>query len=382
MSLFVSRSVRQRLGEAAAGEGKLTVPSLRAARELAAALGPDEGAAELNALHLLEEAIRRVVRAAAGDELMRRITRAVEEELGRAGLLRLLSVFGREFGLTGEVVVAPTQSAARSEPVASGVGADETGPDAAPIDEPASAGGAAVTSTEAPEATEPAVDLVRDLLVFWWLRTNPALGRLNGLLDTSELTDSTEFQAAGSGFRQALDEAPGLEAGDRSLLASLEAPQRLATESPVAQLRWILPRWRAAVGEIEHQLIAGLDLAAEEHAPRFPPGPGPVEPPVWPGGGLEGAGWPAVSPEARYTDDRDWMPRLSLIAKNALVWLEQLSREHRRPIHRLDEIPDEVLSTLAGRGFSGLWLIGVWERSGASQRIKRMCGNPEAEASA
>ncbi|MCK4472060.1 MAG: alpha-amylase, partial [Anaerolineae bacterium] len=34
------------------------------------------------------------------------------------------------------------------------------------------------------------------------------------------------------------------------------------------------------------------------------------------------------------------------------------------------------------RGFTGLWLIGLWERSAASRRIKQMCGNPEAVASA
>ncbi len=33
-------------------------------------------------------------------------------------------------------------------------------------------------------------------------------------------------------------------------------------------------------------------------------------------------------------------------------------------------------------GFTALWLIGVWERSKASQRIKQLCGNPEAAASA
>src|SRR5262249_31720028 len=43
---------------------------------------------------------------------------------------------------------------------------------------------------------------------------------------------------------------------------------------------------------------------------------------------------------------------------------------------------DEELETLAHRGFDALWLIGLWERSRASQRIKRLCGNPEAVASA
>ena len=33
-------------------------------------------------------------------------------------------------------------------------------------------------------------------------------------------------------------------------------------------------------------------------------------------------------------------------------------------------------------GFTGLWLIGVWERSPASQKIKQIMGNPEAASSA
>jgi glycosidase len=64
------------------------------------------------------------------------------------------------------------------------------------------------------------------------------------------------------------------------------------------------------------------------------------------------------------------------------VWLDQLSRKHGRPIRRLDEIPDEELDGLARAGFTGLWLIGLWERSRASQRIKQLRGNPEAVASA
>ncbi len=45
-------------------------------------------------------------------------------------------------------------------------------------------------------------------------------------------------------------------------------------------------------------------------------------------------------------------------------------------------MPDEELDTLAHRGFTGLWLIGLWERSKASQRIKQLCGNADAVASA
>jgi glycosidase len=48
----------------------------------------------------------------------------------------------------------------------------------------------------------------------------------------------------------------------------------------------------------------------------------------------------------------------------------------------LDQIPDEELDLLAARGFTGLWLIGLWERSRASQRIKQRMGQEDAVASA
>jgi hypothetical protein len=76
------------------------------------------------------------------------------------------------------------------------------------------------------------------------------------------------------------------------------------------------------------------------------------------------------------------MPRTVLIAKSTLVWLFQLSQRYGQSFTRLDQIPDEELDELARRGFTGLWLIGLWERSQASTTIKQWTGNPEAAASA
>src|SRR5262249_9493287 len=84
----------------------------------------------------------------------------------------------------------------------------------------------------------------------------------------------------------------------------------------------------------------------------------------------------------RFSPDEERRPRTVLIAKNTHVWLDQLSRAHGRAIRHLDQVPDEELTTLARRGFNALWLIGLWERSRASRRIKQLCGNPEALASA
>ena len=72
----------------------------------------------------------------------------------------------------------------------------------------------------------------------------------------------------------------------------------------------------------------------------------------------------------------------SSLAKSTYVWLDQLSRRYGRDIRTLDAIPDEELDTLARRGITGLWLIGLWQRSRASERIKRWRGNQEAVASA
>ena len=76
------------------------------------------------------------------------------------------------------------------------------------------------------------------------------------------------------------------------------------------------------------------------------------------------------------------MPRLVLLAKNAYVWLDQLSRQYSRDISRLDQVPDEELDRLQRAGITGVWLIGVWERSVASRRIKQMMGAHDAVASA
>jgi glycosidase len=84
----------------------------------------------------------------------------------------------------------------------------------------------------------------------------------------------------------------------------------------------------------------------------------------------------------QFSPDANWMSHVVMMAKMVYVWLDQLSRSHGYPITRLDQIPDSELDLLAARGFSGLWLIGLWERSPASQRIKQICGNPEAIASA
>ena len=84
----------------------------------------------------------------------------------------------------------------------------------------------------------------------------------------------------------------------------------------------------------------------------------------------------------RFTADTEWMPKVVMIAKNAFVWMDQLSKKYQRAITRLDQIPNEELDNLARWNFTALWLIGIWERSSASRKIKNYTGNHDAVASA
>jgi glycosidase len=124
-------------------------------------------------------------------------------------------------------------------------------------------------------------------------------------------------------------------------------------------------------------MTLALDIWEEDRRLR---GLGPGAIPVLEfGRGMFAAGEPEAEAFSR---DKDWMSNLVLIAKNVHVWLDQLSRRYERHLRRLDDIPDEELDRLARWGFRGLWLIGLWERSRASQKIKQYTGNPEAVASA
>ncbi|OQX65572.1 MAG: hypothetical protein B5M51_00380 [Anaerolinea sp. 4484_236] len=204
---------------------------------------------------------------------------------------------------------------------------------------------------------------------------NPALENYRELFDDSPLLDTIYREMLGT-LETFFGYEPGYGSGKESLLQILRAPIKASPNSLAGQLQYIVTHWGALLGEKYVNLILrGMDFISEE-AIRQP--------------GTGGSDGSAPIPEffggdeeyERFSPDKDWMPQLVLIAKNAYVWLDQLSKQYERDISRLDQIPDEELDLLKARGFSGLWLIGLWERSRASRRIKQKMGNPDAVASA
>jgi glycosidase len=215
--------------------------------------------------------------------------------------------------------------------------------------------------------------VLEEMLLLWLANMNPAFSPFLELFDDEIIEKQTAYLDLIGDLHEFFDTQPAFGPHDQNLIDMLRSPVIEFPSSLSGQLQFMLNKWGILLGKYLYRLLSGLDLLKEEEKMRFGFGPYPTR--VYEFLDVE------EEPE-RFSPDQDWMPRLVLIAKSALVWLDQLSREYRQAIISLDQIPDEELDRLAKWGFTGLWLIGVWERSKASRKIKRMCGNPEAESSA
>ena len=213
---------------------------------------------------------------------------------------------------------------------------------------------------------------LEELLLLWLANANPAFSPYQELFDDSHLTRDTAYGKLIPLMHAFFETQPPFGPDHQNLVDMLRSPAINSPHSLTGQLEFIRQRWGALLGKYLFRLLGSLDLIKEEEKSAFL-GPGPAR--VYEFTGME------LEPE-RYSPDKDWMPSLVLIAKNAYVWLDQLSKLYQRPIQHLDQIPDEELDRLAQWGFSGLWLIGLWERSLASKRIKQLRGNPDSVASA
>jgi hypothetical protein len=215
--------------------------------------------------------------------------------------------------------------------------------------------------------------VLEEMLLLWLANMNPSFAPFMELFDDTTLEKETAYFQIMAALHSFFETQHTFGPDNQNLIDMLRAPALAVPYSLFGQLEYIRQRWGYLLGGYLYRLLSSLDLIREEEKPMFGLGAGPAR--VYDFTGME------FEPE-RFSPDKDWMPSLVLIAKNAYVWLDQLSKKHQRSIVSLDQIPDDELDNLSRWGFSGLWLIGLWERSAASRRIKQLRGNPEAVASA
>ncbi|MDD5644717.1 MAG: alpha-amylase family glycosyl hydrolase [bacterium] len=223
-----------------------------------------------------------------------------------------------------------------------------------------------------------------EMILIHLANKNKAISPYREFFDDKELSEKTAYAKTLKAFREFLDKEPGFGKNNKPIIDFLLEPIQASEDSLEGQLKYIKDNWAEFLPEdILNRILTALDVLKEE------------EKEGWLGKGpnvvmrfKDLADYPEYakyvhSPEyERFSEDKNWMSKVVIIAKSTYVWLDQLSKKYSRAINKIDQIPDEELDRLAGWGFTGLWLIGIWERSPASQKIKQICGNPEALASA
>lgn len=218
--------------------------------------------------------------------------------------------------------------------------------------------------------------LLEELVMLWLSNTNPGYKPLLELFDDRQLAQDTDYRSMLTEINEFFKTQPRFGPDHETLIEMLQAPARKFPHSLADQLDFIRRRWGGLIPLIIIRLLSSLDMIREEDRPVFGVGGEPQ---------FDVLDYHRLDFETepeRFSQDVFWMPNLVLLAKNTYVWLDQLSRKYKLRIQHLDEVPDDELQTISKWGFTGLWLIGLWERSKASQKIKQLRGNPDAVASA
>jgi glycosidase len=372
----LARAARRRHGlEPIVRDGTLDAADAAAARRIAARLtsardakgGPAVSAGDVAALAALDAVLHRLIASEreAGRADLGSVVRAVDSALGAEALPEVEKAWRGQFR-GGRGGAGGAETAAEAPALPSGVG---------------------------PE-------LLAEVLVLAALNEDPAATAVRELVDDQPLRDRTRYEKVvettedelggrtaaprpgAAGEAPARRNAAALGA-DAPLPARLREPMLRAPGSLADQLRWVRRHWASIIrgdASLARRIDLALDVLAEEAralelkaAGEHFGGPIVVERPDYRGLDSDAVG---------FSEDTEWMPRVVLLAKSTYVWLEQLARTHRRAIPTLGDVPDEELDRLAGLGVTGLWLIGLWQRSNASAEIKRRRGDQDAVASA
>lgn len=239
---------------------------------------------------------------------------------------------------------------------------------------------------------------IEELILLHFANFNPANTKFKELFDDKELLLNTGYKDVLSYLEFFFQGEKPFGPDNQFIFDLLRTPILNNPDNLEEQIKYILEKWSIILEEkYLKRLLMSMDLIKEDI--RFAIFGGGGAPTVIPKykGQMEDADFLTLGKSGykygkdayldyveteKFTPDIHWMPQVVLLAKNIYVWLDQLSKKYDRHIHKLDQIPDTELDIIAAWNFTGLWLIGLWERSRASQKIKQIMGNPEAVSSA
>lgn len=228
--------------------------------------------------------------------------------------------------------------------------------------------------------------ILQELIILHFENSNPAAVRLSELFSDKYLKENSPYKDLINKTEEFFDKEKPTGFGGLHLFSVLRKPITSHPYNLEEQLNFIRLNWGIILDEnLLSRLLKGSDLIKEDYKLFIKHGGGEkATPPVPDYKSIlkkDDDHLLGVQHE-KFTEDIHWMPEVVMIAKNVFVWMHQLSDKYKYEINRLDQIPDAELDQLAEWNFTALWLIGIWERSNASRKIKQLTGNPEAAASA
>lgn len=244
--------------------------------------------------------------------------------------------------------------------------------------------------------------IFQEIMLLHFENINPAAVSFKELFSDKSLIKNTQYPKSLNFFDNFFSKELPLGKENLNLIDFLRKPILNNPNSLEGQLEYIKDKWGVLLKDLfTDRLLKSKDLLAEDAMFFMPKGEFQKVTPEVPNYLFDkdlyerikaklAAGLPLTDEERQFyyeesenfTQDIEWMPNVVMIAKNAYVWLYQLSKKYQREITTLDQIPDEELDKLARWNITSLWLIGLWERSNSSKKIKQIMGNPEASSSA
>jgi len=238
---------------------------------------------------------------------------------------------------------------------------------------------------------------LEELQMLYLENLNPAAWKLKELFDSNYFGDRNTYLLIVKSLQTFYSNEPKIGPENLDVISFFKQPFELYPNDLEKQLFFIKEKWKDFIEDkFNSRILTGRDIFKEEFKLEgIGGGKGPAIVPQYkpaesiPQLSLGKSGYDFVSDSIKgyeepeqFTPDVHWMPNVVLLAKNTYVWLDQLSKKYNREIKTLDQIPDEELDLIASRHFNAIWLIGVWERSSASKKIKHILGNTDAVASA
>jgi glycosidase len=238
---------------------------------------------------------------------------------------------------------------------------------------------------------------LEELILYFFSNFNPANKQFKEFFDENYLSTIEDYKKVINLSEIFFENEKPFEDFNLPIFTLLKLPIINAPNCLEDQLKYIKENFAVILDPVFlEKILTGIDFIREEVRFGFGGGPGdtPTVVPLYGKGqnvklSLGKSGYTYTDDEFKdylapeqFTSDRDWMPTVVMLAKNTYVWLDQLSKKYGRHIKYLSDVPDEELDLIRSWNINALWLIGLWERSYASQRIKHILGNIDAVASA